>query len=176
MMGVMPTVEEILAKCEPYGECMLWTGGLVHGGGQPRIWVDRKPMSGRRIVFVQARGEIIEGMRIGLQCGERLCLNPEHLRQMTCSELHKDNYRRRGGLAPSHKAACTASARRRSNNTMNMDIARAIRYSNDSASVLAARYDLAKSTVYKVLRNERWAEHTRGASIFSMRPLEIPYK
>lgn len=162
------SLAEILAKCEPYGECLLWTGGLVYEGGQPRIWIDRKPHSARRVVFGLARGEIAEGRRIGLKCGERLCLHPEHMRQMTTTELLTEHHRRQGGLTPSHIAACTASARRRSNNRMDMDIARAIRASEEPASVLAKRYNLCKATVCKVRRNERWAEHARGASIFSM--------
>jgi len=164
----MPSLDDILAKCEPYGECLLWTGGLVYEGGQPRLWVGKKPLSARRVVFELARGEIVAGRRIGMKCGERLCLNAEHMSQMTTTELLKAHHRRMGGLPPSHKAACTAAARRRSNNKMDMDIARAIRSSEERASVLAARYGLGKSTVCKVRRNERWAEHARGASIFSM--------
>lgn len=165
----LPTLEEIYSKCEPYGDCQLWTGCLVYEGGQPRMYDGKKPLSGRRVVFELARGEIRPGMRIWMRCLEQRCLNPDHMQQLGYSDMLKAHHKRNGGkFPPSHVATLTASARKRPTVKLTMEDARAARESEEPASVVAKRLGVNKSLICKIRRNEIWSETTRGSSVFSL--------
>lgn len=164
----MRTPQELLARCEPYGDCLLWTGGLANDKGTPRIYEGRKPISVRRVIYEATTGPIRTGFKIVPCCGERLCLLPSHLRAKTVAQLLSDHSARNGGLRPSHVAALTARARHRSNNKMDIERAREIRVSTEPSRKLAEQYGICRALICRIKRNEAWAETTRGASIFSV--------
>lgn len=164
----MRTPQELLARCEPYGDCLLWTGGLANEGGTPRIYEKKKPISVRRVIYESTNGEIRNGYKIAPCCGERLCLAPDHLKARSVSQLLGDHARRTGGLRPSHVAALTARARNRSNNKMDMERARQIRASTEPSRKLAEQHGVCRALICRIKRGECWAETTRGASIFCM--------
>lgn len=79
------------------------------------------------------------------------CANPEHLFLGTRSDNHKDSYRKgRGGFQkhPEHAG----------NRKLDMEKARAIRASSDSAAVLAERYGVSRNAIWHIRSGKRWAE------------------
>jgi hypothetical protein len=162
------TADQLLARCEPYGDCLLWTGGLANKGGTPRIYENKKPISVRRVIYEARHGEIRNGYKIVPCCGERLCLEPDHLRARSVAQLLADHNRCTGGLTPSHVAALTARARNRSSNKMTLERAREIRASTEPSRKLADKHGVCRALICRIKRGECWAETTRGASIFCM--------
>lgn len=72
----LPTAEELLARCRPQGECLLWPGSI--NGGTPKLTVGGKGHSLRPVVYAAHHPD---WERTGLMttCGEVRCLNPAHL-------------------------------------------------------------------------------------------------
>jgi 5-methylcytosine-specific restriction endonuclease McrA len=63
-------------------ECWLWTGA-VSGGGSPITVNNRIPY---RVVYEERVGPLMPGFVIVPTCGQRLCCNPDHLRQVDADE------------------------------------------------------------------------------------------
>ncbi len=161
------TLEGVFSRCEDFGECRLWGGSLAGEGREPRIYVGSKPHSARRWVYEAFYGvKPPPGKIMGVSCGERLCLEPRHLKPMTRSELQSLNYA--AGLSPEHISALTRAARNRANLKLSMEIAREIRASSEPSREEAKRRGVSKATICRIRRNEAWSEMARGASVFHL--------
>lgn len=74
----MTSIERLLAKVEVDGDCLTWTGSAdAHGGrvvlpGQRRVRV-------HRLAYECWHGPIPLACEVGQRCGNRLCVNPDHL-------------------------------------------------------------------------------------------------
>lgn len=76
------------------GTCWVWTGptsGDGRGGGYPRMCLDGATVAVHRASFVNAYGIIPPKKQIDHRCGNRACVNPEHLELVT----HRQNQRRK---------------------------------------------------------------------------------
>jgi hypothetical protein len=74
------------------GTCWFWTGGVDKG--YPIVKRNRKKYSARRYVYELLYGPVPEGPHITLDCGNMLCLRPEHLVAALPSEIAGNPLRR----------------------------------------------------------------------------------
>lgn len=65
--------------------CWKWTGG-VNPSGYPVSSLMGKPMRAHRIIYQFAKGELVDELVIDHICHNRLCVNPDHLQQITQEE------------------------------------------------------------------------------------------
>lgn len=72
----------IHANCMECGDCLLWQGKTSQAG-HPSLYDG----TGRRKVWEAAHGPIPKGKLVTVDCGQLLCLNPEHLKLTTRSEV-----------------------------------------------------------------------------------------
>lgn len=86
-----------LSKIEPpdANGCMEWTGATKNGG----YGVIRQPGTTRdhrvyRLVYQVYVGEVAEGIELHHVCGNKRCVNPDHLEELTRLE-HVDAHRAR---------------------------------------------------------------------------------
>jgi len=77
-------------------DCVLWTGA-VKADGYGKRKVGGVDYLAHRYAYEQAVGPIPSGMQLHHTCGERLCLNPAHMRPITVAE-HAALHRRMEGL------------------------------------------------------------------------------
>lgn len=148
---------QILEKTEEYGECILWTGTLSDTGhpiykpyGEPCTLV-------RRAVFRLNGGKLVKRQPIDTTCGEKCCVNPEHLFQSTISKVAK-RAAAKGKFSGVVRASKIAETRR-GKMKLTMDIAREIRNSAESGPVLALRYGVNRSLITRIKSGLSWKEY-----------------
>lgn len=91
----MKTLEEILGNCRIDEEtgCMVWAGG-TRGQNTPSVYAPDlrrggrlTVQNGRKAVWQLHHGkELPNGWRAFGTCGNTMCLNPKHIKAMTCAD------------------------------------------------------------------------------------------
>lgn len=83
-------INQLLRRVDRNGECWIWTGPPTKGGyGQLRV----NGGKGRRVLAHRLAYELFVGdppPSLHHKCGNKLCVNPDHLEPMT----HADHMRR----------------------------------------------------------------------------------
>lgn len=87
-------VARLEAHSEPEGNCIVWTGALVHDG-YGRIKVNGKTRRAHRIAWEIFHGPIPKGMVLDHECENRRCIKLSHLRLVSAAE---NNARRSRGV------------------------------------------------------------------------------
>lgn len=181
----MTSLTAIYRNCSQRGECRLWNGATSQGG-YPFIYLPELYASGTRrngmksarvVVWELAKKSPAVDRKIVMKCRNRTCLWHGHMEAMTFAQAQQ--FARDGGSYSSmhRRIACVINARK--NSTLTMEKAREIRRRVASACplertqivrLIAAEFDLNRSTVDQVLRGARWAEGLApNSSVFSMR-------
>ena len=115
--------------------CWIWQGHIgANGYGYGHFAGSREVA--HRGMYEQAVGDIPEGMQLDHLCGNRACVNPDHLEPVTPGENT-----RRGSLAK-----------------LTADDVRAIRASSESRSIIAAQFGISTHYVNKIRNRTVWAE------------------
>lgn len=73
------------AKVDKTDECWVWTAA-TDSGGYGQVWADGCMRCAHRVAWELANGPIPDTMELDHRCGNRLCVNPEHLRVTTRSQ------------------------------------------------------------------------------------------
>ena len=72
------------SKINPGSDCWIWLG-QISNSGRGRINIrdtethSNKTVSAETASYMAFNGEIAEGKLVRQKCGERLCVNPDHL-------------------------------------------------------------------------------------------------
>lgn len=95
----MTEEQRFWSKVDKTGNCWLWIGGVGSGRyGSFRVSGGRKgsrAVWAHRWSFERAVGPIAAGMAIVARCGRSLCVNPQHLAQVTAEEVQEASRRNR---------------------------------------------------------------------------------
>lgn len=68
--------------------CWLWQGGKNSRGYGSFQVTTKTPKPAHRVAYELTKGMIPEGLTIDHLCGNKGCVNPEHLEVVTMSENH----------------------------------------------------------------------------------------
>jgi hypothetical protein len=134
---------------EPNSGCLLWIGASVNGYG---CFKERgKSRFAHRCSFIATHGAIpAEQPVIRHRCDTPSCVNPDHL---VCG-THADNMRDRS----ERRRPCKPRARR-SGAMITPQVVASIRresVSGVAVSKLMERFNVARSTVYAIIKGSRW--------------------
>lgn len=146
-------LSDLRARIEEVGECWVWQG-YASQGKFPQWRLDGVLKPTRRIVWELVHGPLEPGMQVAAdpQCCP-CCVHPDHLQARTRSKALKGMH-----IAPDRKANIARSRRARST-LMTMEIARAIRASDEPGPVVEARYGLKKGYASRIRLNVVWKDH-----------------
>lgn len=128
--------------------CRIWTGQINKPGGYGRISYRKKQWRAHRLAYVLLWGPIPEGMDLLHSCDNPLCINPHHLRPGTHAENIAEAYRKgrktvpQGPLHPRFK--------------LTEEQAREAIESTEPVAIIAARFGVAKSTIYRLKNGTTW--------------------
>ena len=166
------TIEDLRERCwiDTDTDCWHWRGATSLGspavcipghGGAGRM--------GRAVCFLKTGKLPARGVIWHCVCATRHCANPEHLKPTTRSAVMRKAIIKRG---PAFVAKAQAVKRARST-ICNDEIAAAIRASDESLPVLAARYaPMSAGMVWRIRKGQCWLPTVRGASVLSFMPAD----
>lgn len=141
-------------------DCILWTG-CTNKDGYP---IYKAYGCGCRLVrrgmFELTKGPLLPRIPIGTKCGERKCINPDHLFQSTTQQIAK-RAAKRGAFSSATRAAKIAKSKR-AKGKLTIEKAREIRMSDESGPVLALRYGVDKSLINGIKAGRNWKEYSNS--------------
>jgi hypothetical protein len=151
------SIDALLARSEEYGECLIWTGTVSNNGHA--IY---KPTGGactlvRRAVYKMNGGYLAPRQPIDCRCGEKLCINPDHLFASSIAKIAQKAAALGSFSRPIRCAKIAASKQKAGKITMEQ--AKEIRGSSEVGHVLADRYGIDKSLVNKIKKGTAWKEY-----------------
>lgn len=136
----------------PWGDCWLWTGRLDPDGygacksrkpGTNRVW------RAHQWSFVQAGGEISDGLVVRHTCDVRRCVNPSHLLVGTPAENTADMVERGRHLIGEEKPQAKL------NSVQVKEIKRRIR-NGEKKAPLSREFNVSGGTIYSLADGRTW--------------------
>lgn len=151
------TALRIMDQIDEYGDCWIWNGATSSGGYPIMKIYGCGCRLVRRVAFGLSGGVLAMREPVAVTCGERRCVNPDHLVASSMAEIGKAAGARGAfsGMARSAKIA----AARREKAKLTIDHARVIRVSDESGPVLAARYNVNRSVINGIKNGTRWKDY-----------------
>lgn len=134
------------------GDCWLWQGAMSNSM-TPTMTRDCKTLRIRRELWKAHHGEIDANMRAGVTCGNRRCVNPDHL----CMRDYATAAREGSLNSPNRPARVAKLARTmRARSGLTPEILADIRSSDEPGRVLAERYGRSVATISDIRAGRRW--------------------
>jgi len=151
------TEDSLKARCVEVGDCLEWQGYIANNTPQVITYPDgkKKMTSVRRLLRELVTGQAQPDGHYGNTCGNHRCVNPDHT-------LWKHEAAHMRAMAKKRKVSTVTASKLRKfrvdNGMAKLCEAKAqeIRLSDESGSVLAARYGVSKSWITKIKRGAAW--------------------
>lgn len=75
------------AKWVQQGNCWQWTDSLVTQGYGRLMLSNRRATYAHRIAYAHYRGPVVQGDEVRHTCGNRGCVNPDHLKLVPAARV-----------------------------------------------------------------------------------------
>lgn len=146
-------MSKVRHRCIDDAGCWVWTGS-AQKGVMPIINIGGNVMGVRRAVFIAFNGEPTPGKEVVRTCETTLCVNPEHLKEITKAA------RRRilAGIRNSRPSASAIARNRELHGKLDMEKVRHIRSTDERADDLAQRFGVSRTTINNVRSGKAWPE------------------
>lgn len=149
------TIESLKAKTIEEGDCWNWTGYL--GNKVPAVSHDGKMTSVRRLFRDLLDKPVRDGSFIYPNCGNGICVNPEHGTVLTKRQFAERMGKRAGGSF-SRKIKIQAY-KQRTVGKLTWEKADDIRMSTEPSRQVAAKYGVNKSLICKIRAGKAWVRY-----------------
>ena len=154
-----PEFAALASRCDEFGDCLIWRDSTTEQGYPIYKPVGCGCTLVRRAVFVMHGGQIKTRQPVVTTCGERACINPQHLAASTTRAVALAAGARgaHSGIAIGAKIA---AVKRASVAKITMEAAREIRLSTETGPVLAQRHGVHKSLNNSIKRGKAWKDYS----------------
>ncbi len=146
-------MSKVRHRCTDDAGCQVWSGA-AQGGVMPIMNIGGNVMAVRRAVFMAYFGEPVPGMEITNTCETTLCVNPEHLQQIS----KKTRRRILAGKRNSLRSASAINKNRELHGKLDMEKVRHIRSTDERSDVLAGLYGVSRTTINNVRAGRAWPD------------------
>lgn len=133
---------------EPMSGCWLWTGRMGNTGYGSVFY--HKTIGAHRASWKLYRGKIPNGLYVLHKCDTRPCVNPEHLFLGTQSDNMKDMVKKGRSTIGQKFGELSPLAKLSEKDVI------CIFKDKHTQRVIAKKYGIAQSTVYKIKNKKRW--------------------
>lgn len=149
----------LIERTEELADCHLWTGSTTRGG-----YPTYKPFGCgctlvRRRVFALNGGTLVPRVPLEMTCDEKLCINPAHMRASNTARIAQ-KAAARGAWTGKVRASKIAASKRARHAKLTIEIAREIRLSTETGTVLAARHGVDRSLINGIKAGTRWRDYS----------------
>ena len=178
-------IDTIKEKCTIEGcGCWTWTGQVAaqkNGKKFPqesKSWTKHHNLGTRTVrriaLYLKTRKSIPVSLRVITTCGNELCVNPAHLKAVTCGEIAKILIAqgRIHNAAAQAKTAINGIGYRK----LTMEQAREVQLSDETAKDAAQRLGVSKQIILKIRRGESYKEAGMTASPWAGLGQRKPWK
>lgn len=154
--GAVHTLETIRERTEEEGDCWLWQAGKSHG--TPALRHEGRSMQVRRYIFEVLQGKTIpKGMLISSGCPHLDCVNPEHIRRFTRTQLQRHTAKRTQYGANPLRCMRLARAKQEASE-LTWERVREIRAMEGTDKGIARALDMNFSVVNCIRKHKTWRE------------------
>jgi hypothetical protein len=148
-------VTAIQGRCIEDAGCWLWQGSCSNGHPYHRHAGKVVPV--RRTLFTSLFGPLGEKI-IRMECGSRLCINPQHMARTTRKKLCVKLAALMGG--PIRAAKSAAFHRTGPHAKLTMDGVKRIRGSSETVASLALEHGVSQNTIRRVQQGAAWRDYS----------------
>ena len=149
-------LNDVYEHCRQDDECMLWLGTTDSHGLPLYNYSSKSRIHLRRFIYdmyVQSANK----RRVIMKCGNRTCLNPDHMNGLMLSQFL--SLISRDGSKSTISARINMQKAKHQFAKLNMDIARQIRQDERLAKDVAQEYGVSISTIRHIRRNIMYVDH-----------------
>lgn len=145
---------DLLARTEPCGECLEWTGYAL-SGKSPQWRLDGKLWVVRRLLWLKTRGPLRRGFQVGVSCDCELCVHPDHLVARSKSVAMRGH-----PVSEQARIRMTLAARSRPGTQLSLEVVREIRAHTGLAKDIDEEFGLYPGYASRIRLGKAWKDHT----------------
>ncbi len=154
--GQVHTLDTISERCIEEADCWLWQAGKSHG--TPALRHDGRVIQVRRYIVEVLQGQAVpKGMLVSCRCESLDCVNPDHIRIFTRSQLQAHTAKRTQYGADPLRSMRLARAKQETSK-LDWDTVRAIRAMEGTDKGIARKLGLNFSLVNCIRKHRTWRE------------------
>lgn len=140
-----------MARVDEVGDCLIWRGYALDGE-HPQWRVQGRLWNARRLVWLLLRGTVEEGFQIGVSCGSKACVHPDHLVARTRSMATRGKPK-----SVVHRVHMALANRARAKLTP--EVVLAIRASSQPCIEIDRQIGMSRGYASKIRMGEVWRHH-----------------
>lgn len=153
-------IEAIRAACQEVGDCWEWQGACDHKAPTMRLDGTRRAVAPVRRVILDLQGKLKPSLFAVAGCGNHRCVNPDHIRQLTRSQLQSRTAKEWNLAANPARSAKISAARRAAGVKLTQEFVDEMRAQGMTSRAAAKQYGVAQSTALQALRGDTWKDYT----------------
>ena len=149
------TIESLKARTIEEGDCWNWTGYL--GNKVPAVSHDGKMTSVRRLFRDLMGNPVKAGWFVLPNCGNNICVNPEHSKLLSPKQFTQHMGKRAGGSLT--RKMKIQAFKQRTVGKLTWEQADEIRLSSEPSRQAAQKYGVDKSLICRIRAGKSWIRY-----------------